>query len=87
MTVNKEITEAMKEKKLVIGTNNVIKIIKRDDVKCVICSANCTEDVMNDLNYYSKNFGVEIKKFKGNSRQLGEICGKPFNVMLLGIRK
>ena len=85
--MEKEIKKAMKEKKLVIGSKSVVKNIKRNDVKYVICSTNCTEDMINDLNYYNKNFGVEIKKFKGNSRQLGEICGKPFNVMLMGIKK
>jgi len=87
MTIDKEIKNAMKEKRLVIGSKTVIKGIKNKDVTYVICSTNCREDVLNDLNYYNKNFGVEIKKFKGNSRQLGEICGKPFNVMLLGIKK
>lgn len=87
MSMEKEIKKAMKEKKLVIGSKSVVKNIKRNDVKYVICSTNCTEDMINDLNYYNKNFGVEIKKFKGNSRQLGEICGKPFNVMLMGIKK
>ena len=87
MTVEKNIKKAMKEKKLVIGSRNVIKNIKTKNVVYVICSNNCKEDVMNDLKYYSKNFGVEIEKFKGNSRQLGEICGKPFNIMLLGIKK
>ncbi len=87
MSIDKEIKEAMEEKKLIIGSKSVVKNIKRNDVKYVICSTNCKEDVINDLNYYNKNFGVEIKKFKGNSRQLGEICGKPFNVMLLGIKK
>ena len=87
MTVEKEIKEAMKEEKLIIGSKSVIKNIKLNAVEYVICSANCTEDVINDLSHYSKNFAVEIKKFKGNSRQLGEICGKPFNVMLLGVKK
>ncbi|MEE9323284.1 MAG: ribosomal L7Ae/L30e/S12e/Gadd45 family protein [Candidatus Aenigmarchaeota archaeon] len=87
MTIDKEIKKAMEEKKLVIGTKSVVKGIKKKDVVCVICPTNCREDLINDLNYYNKNFGIEIEKFKGNSRQLGEICGKPFNVMLLGIRK
>ncbi len=87
MSIDKEIKEGMKEKKLVIGSRNVIKGIKSDNVKYVILPTNCKEDVMNELNYYNKNFKVEIKKFKGNSRQLGELCGKPFNVMLLGIKK
>lgn len=87
MEIEKEIKKSMKEKKLVIGTKSVIKAIKKGDAAYVICPMNCREDVLHDLNYYNKNLGLEIRKFKGNSRQLGEIIGKPFNVMLLGIRK
>ena len=87
MTIEKEIKEAMKEKKLIIGSRNVIKNVKRDYVKYVILATNFNKDVTDNLNHYSKNFALEIKKFEGNSRQLGELCGKPFNVMLLGIKK
>ncbi len=85
--VEKEIKEAIKEKKLVIGTRSIIRNLKTGSLKSVVCSSNCTDDLIKDLNYYSKNFGVEIKRFRGNSRQLGEICGKPFNIMVLGIKK
>lgn len=87
MSIEKEIKDAMKEKKLVIGTGMVIRGMKKADIKYVICPNNCKDDVLDDLNYYGKNFGAEIKKFSGNSMQLGEICGKPFNIMLLGIKK
>ena len=87
MSIESEIKNAAKEKKLIIGSNTVLKGIKKGAVKYVICTNNCSEDLMNDLNYYNKSFGIEIKKFSGNSRQLGEICGKPFNIMLLGIKK
>jgi large subunit ribosomal protein L30e len=87
MAIEKEIKDAMKEKKLVVGTRMIIKNIKKDAVKYVICPENCRDDVLEDLDYYSRNFGIEIRKFSGNSRQLGEICGKPFNIMLLGIKK
>ena len=87
MTIEREINDAAKEKKLVIGTRTIVRCIKKSAIKCVICPENCREDVLGDLDYYSKNFGIEIKKFSGNSRQLGEICGKPFNIMLLGVKK
>ena len=87
MTLENEIKDAMKEKKLVMGSNRIFGGIKQEAIKYVICSSNCSEDALNDLNYYSRNFGIEIKKFAGNSRQLGEICGKPFNIMLLGVKK
>jgi large subunit ribosomal protein L30e len=87
MEIEKEIKEATKERKLVVGARMVIKGIKKAGIKYVICPENCREDVMEELAYYGKSFGIEIKKFSGNSRQLGEICGKPFNIMLLGVKK
>jgi ribosomal protein L30E len=30
---------------------------------------------------------VEIERFKGDSASLGQICGKPFSVTVLGIEK
>jgi len=87
MSIEKEIKEAVKEKKLVIGSEKVIESIKLSTLKHVIIPNNCSDDVLSDLEYYGRNFAVETKKFAGNSRQLGEICGKPFNIMLLGIKK
>jgi large subunit ribosomal protein L30e len=87
MTIEKEVKDAMKEMKLVIGTRMVMRGIKSEAMKYVICPENCSQEVRSDLDYYSRNFGLEIKKFTGNSRQLGEICGKPFNIMLLGVKK
>ncbi len=87
MSVNEEVKDAMKGGKLVAGSRRVIKMIKTRDIRTAVYSSNVPEDVLKDLNYYSKNFGIEIKMFKGNSRQLGEFCGKPFNITLLGIKK
>lgn len=87
MTLEKEIKKAMKDKTLIIGSNRVLKSVKGNTVNCVIRPKNCKQDVLNELEYYIKNFGVVVKEFDGNSRQLGEICAKPFNIMLLGIRK
>lgn len=87
MEVESEIKSAIKEKKLVLGSSRALKNAKKGDLKMLIYASNCTGDVLRDVTYYSNNSSFESKRFRGNSRQLGEICGKPFNVMLLGIRK
>lgn len=87
MTIEKEIKEAIKARKLVTGSRSVMKGLKNSEINEVICSNNCTKALSGELDYYSRNFGIEIKSFKGNSRQLGEICARPFNIMLLGIKK
>jgi large subunit ribosomal protein L30e len=85
--VNQEIKEAMKEKKIVIGSRTVIKGVKKGHISSVVYASNCPQETRKDLEYYSKNGFLGLKEFGGNSVQLGELCGKPFNVLLVGIRK
>ena len=85
--VSQEIKEAMKEKKIIIGSRTVIKGVKRGHINSVVYASNCPEETRKDLEYYSKSGFLGVKQFNGNSVQLGELCGKPFNVLLVGIRK
>lgn len=87
MTVNQEIKDAAKEKRLVIGSRTVFKGLKKGNLKNVIYSSNCPDAVKEDLKYYTKVSGVKIEEFKGNSDKLGETCKKPFNILILGIKK
>lgn len=87
MSVDKEIKEAMKAKKIVIGSNSVLRGLRVGGLKSVILASNCPQAKLVDLERYSKISGAELNKFAGNSIQLGEICGKPFNVLLVGLRK
>ncbi len=82
-----EIKKALKDKKLVIGTNSVNKGLKRDNLKSVFYASNCPADAMGNLNHYNKLTNVGLENFDGNSIQLAEICGKPFNILMVGIKK
>ncbi len=87
MTADQEIREAMKEKRLVIGSRSVMKGVKGGSVKNVVFASNCPENTKKDLEYYASGSFVAIKEFSGSSLQLGELCGKPFNILLVGIKK
>ncbi len=87
MEVKETIKEAMKEGKTVMGSRAVERTAKQSGLKLIIYASNAPESVKRNLNYYNKNFGIGSETFKGNSRQLGEFCGKPFNVTILGIKK
>ena len=86
-TVEKEIKDAIKAKKIVIGTKTVIRGVKGGTVTSVICSSNCPEGMRKDLNHYASLSKTEIKDFGQDSSRLGELCGKPFNVLVVGIGK
>lgn len=87
MEPEKNIKEAIKTKKLVIGSNSVVRGIKTGLVKTVIHASNFPENAMKDLDYYKQAGNISVEKFEGNSKQLGELCGKPFNILLVGVKK
>ena len=87
MTVSKDIKSAVKSKNLIMGSRTVLKNLKNDNLSTVVYASNCPDEMLKDLNYYSKISGIKFEKFEGNSVQLGEICGKPFKILVVGIRK
>ena len=83
----KDIEKAKKENKLLLGTNIVFKKLKVGELKTIVYSSNCPEETKKDLEYYHKLNNIEIQEFEGTSKQLGEVCGKPFNTLIIGIKK
>jgi ribosomal protein L30E len=84
--IEKDIKEALKEKKLVIGTRVVFKEMKKGRIKKVIYASNCPAESMKNLEQYGKS-GAGLGVFKGDSLKLGEVCGKPFKALMVGIKK
>ena len=85
--VRNDIRDAIKNKKLIIGSNKILKFAKAGDLVSIFYALNCPKERLKDIEHYSKITGIELKQFNGNSVQLGEICGKPFGVLLAGSRK
>ena len=87
MSVKNEIKQALKDNKLVIGSRKVLSGVKNGKITSVVVASNCPDSVRLDMNHYSSISGVPVKSFDADSLQLGEFCGKPFNILLVGIRK
>jgi len=82
-----EIKKFMKEKRLVIGTNQTMDKLRKDKIEKIFTSRNCPEEILNDLETYSKMSGIKLEKLKVNSIDLGTICKKQFNIAVLGVLK
>jgi len=77
-----DIKRALDEGKLIIGTERVIKALKRNDVEKVFYAVNTAEDSKLDLSKYSNAFELEI-----TNEDLGVLCKKPFSISMVGISK
>ena len=71
----------MKKKKRHIGANATLKQIKNSKVNTVIISSNCPPETRRKL----EESKTEVHIFDGNSKELGILCGKPFNISTLGL--
>ncbi len=81
----KELRDALKENKVVIGSKATTKHLKLGNVKIIVLANNCPENTRNDIEHYAKSSGTEVKNFDGTAKQLGVFCGKPFAVASLAI--
>jgi large subunit ribosomal protein L30e len=85
--IGNDIKEAMKGGKLLIGSNIVQKNLKKGAIRSLILASNFPDRNRKDMGDQASVSGTEMKEFNGDSAQLGEACGKPFNVLIIGITK
>jgi ribosomal protein L30E len=82
-----EIRKHLTTKKLVIGTDETLKNIRKGLITKVYAASNCSADVKKDLGRYAKISGFEVLDTKLPNDELGAVCKKPFNIALLGVMK
>lgn len=83
----KEIKDALKEGKVVTGRNEVVRGLKNGSLQKVFFTENCSAEFTRELEYYGRLSKAPIEKFGGSSASLGQMCGKPFRIVMLGIEK
>jgi len=75
------VVKQFQDGKLVIGTNNTLKMLKAGKLETVYITTTTPEEIK------SKITGVEVKKLKMNATDLGKLLGKNFPIALCGVRK
>ncbi len=83
----KEIKGALKGNRLIVGSREVLKNLRRGKVEAVFITSNCPKHLESRARYYSRLSEVKIVEFGGNSMQLGEVCGRPYKTLMAGIAR
>ncbi len=82
-----EIRRAVDTGKVLLGLRETEKNVLKGNGKLVVVSNNLNEKEREKLEHVAKLSDIKIYFFKGNSIQLGSVCGKPFPVSVLLIQK
>lgn len=87
MDVNRAVATAVKTGKVFFGANEAVKNAKNGRARLIIVAANCPQKTLEEIEYYSRISKVPVVIYKGNSIDLGAVCGKPFMVSALTVRE
>ncbi len=77
----KDVHEMLQKKRKAIGAKMTLKNAKKGKVKTAVIASNCPISTKKKL----KSLKVDVLKFRGSSKELGIICGKPFTVSVVGL--
>lgn len=77
----------MEKVEVIFGAKNVLRELKRGNLKKVIYAKYIPQELVEELKYYARLCKVEIEEFDGNSMELGRHFKRPHPAMMVGIRK
>jgi len=60
---------------------------KSKKAKLILLASNCPQGIRENIEYYCGLSEIPVSLFKGDSSDLGALCGKPFNVSVLAIKE
>ncbi len=83
--INKELVNAIKTGKVILGARKTLKYVKIGKAKAVIIASNAPPDLREEILYYAKLSGIPVYIYPGTSTELGTACGKPFVISSLAI--
>lgn len=81
----KELQDALKEGRVMLGFRRCLKALKSSNPKLVIIANNLPVSMEKQILHNAKLCNAQVKRFEGSSKELGTACGKPFAVSVVVI--
>ena len=83
----KELSDALKSKKIIIGADRTLKLLRNDKIENVFIANNCSKEIKEDIEHYAKLNKVKIIEVDMNNEEMGAFCKKPFFISVLSLEK
>jgi len=87
MKLAKLIKEKFKQNKVIIGYKTVIKSLKTSRPELIVLAANIPDDKKKMIELNAKISKIQVKEYPKDSVDLGLLCGKPFSISVLAIKR
>jgi len=80
-----ELRKHVQTSKMVIGTDEVLGLLRQNKLAMIFTAANCPKPVKEDLKHYCAMSGCQLLELQAPNDELGILCKKPFSIAVVGI--
>jgi large subunit ribosomal protein L30e len=80
-----DLRKLLAAEKLVLGTEDVLKLLRKGKLQRVVVASNCNERMKDDFSRYCEMAGVECLEIAQSSDEVGVLCRKPFAISVIGV--
>ncbi len=80
-----EVRAAVKEKDVVIGADETLKLLRNGKIKKVFLAANVQAAAKQSIHRYGTLGNVEVVELRITNEELGTLCKKPFSISVIGV--
>lgn len=87
LDVDKAVASAVKTGKVVVGAREAVRSLKNGKARLVVLTSDSPPQLREDLEYYGKLSNIPVVIYKGNSIDLGVVCGEQFPVASLTVKE
>ncbi|MDO8741300.1 MAG: ribosomal L7Ae/L30e/S12e/Gadd45 family protein [Candidatus Woesearchaeota archaeon] len=87
MEAEEEIKKLAKSKKLIIGSERAIKLLKNKKAEKIFISSNCPDGVKKDIKKYCSLSGANCIELRQTNEELGMLCKRPFQASVIAVVK
>ena len=83
----KELSKAIQQQNIVIGSNEVRKALKNGELSKIYLCNNCSGKLKEEFEQFSKLNETKIQLTKKSSADFGILCKRQYNIQVIGIKK
>lgn len=71
----------------IAGNSAVVRKIYSNELKEILIASNCSKEIENKIVDLAKINRIPVKKIEEDSKKLGILCKKTYNISVLGLLK
>lgn len=85
MEVVEDLKKLLAADKLVLGTAETLKLLRKGKLQKIFLASNCDAAVKGDIERYCKMGNVEFVEIAQTNEEIGVLCRKPFAISVVGV--